>query len=58
MILHQGEMKYRVRVLLDTGCSIVLLNEQMVEKLDIKKRTHKQPRAIESYTGEAVPRAG
>jgi len=27
MILHQGEMKYPIRALLDTGCSIALINQ-------------------------------
>jgi len=40
MILHQGAEKHQIRVLLDTGCSIALLNDQTVGKLGIKKKEH------------------
>jgi len=58
MILHQGEEKHQIRVLLDTGCSIALLSSQTVEKLGIKKKEHRQTHSIENYTGESVKGAG
>ena len=58
MLLHQGETKHEVRVLLDTGCSIALVNEKTVRQLKMGKKEHRHPRTIENYTGEKVPGAG
>ena len=58
MILHLGKEKHPIQVLLDTGCSVALLNRQTVEKLGIKKSAHRQPHNIENYTGESVQGAG
>jgi len=58
MLLHMGEKKHQIWVLLDTGCSIALLNQQTVEKLGVKKKAHRQPHSIENYTGESVKGAG
>ena len=58
MILHLDGKKHQIRVLLDTGCSIALLNSQTMEWLGILKKKHKQAHSIESYTGESVQRAG
>jgi len=58
MCLHQGEAKHGVRVLLDTGCSIALINEKTVRQLKLEKKEHRHPRTIESYMGEKVPEAG
>jgi len=58
MFLHQGETKHLVRVLLDTGCSIALVNEKTVRQLKLGKREYRHQRTIESYTGEKVPGAG
>jgi len=58
MILHVREKGHQIRVLLDTGCSIALLNQQIVEMLGIKKKVHQQPHNIENYTGESVKGAG
>jgi len=58
MLLHLDGKKHQIRVLLDTGCSIALLNNQTVERLDIPKKKHKQAHIIESYTGESVQGAG
>ena len=58
MFLHQGGTKHLVRVLLDTGCSIALVNEKTVRQLKLGKREHQHQRTIESYTGEKVPGAG
>jgi len=58
MMVHQDRSKHPVRVLLDTGCSIALINEKTVKRLKIGKREHRHQRTIESYTGERVPEAG
>jgi len=58
MLLHLDEKKHQIRVLLDTGCSIALLNSQTVEKLGITKKEHRRAHSIESYMGEKVPGAG
>jgi len=58
MILHQGKAKHPIRALLDTGCSIALVNEPTVERRGLRKKEHRQPQAIKSYTGERVPGAG
>jgi len=58
MILHAREKKHQIQVLLDTGCSVALLNHQTVEKLGIRKKAHRQPHSIENYTGQSVKGAG
>jgi len=58
MTLHQGDKRFGVRVLLDTGCSVALINKRTVETLQLKKREYRQAQRIESYTGESVPGAG
>jgi len=54
MVLHQENQKRRIKVLLDTGCSVALINERTVEKRGIKTKCHQHPRGIENYTGEKV----
>jgi len=58
MLLHLDRKKHQIRVLLDTGCSITLLNSQTMEKLRILYKEHKRAHSIESYTGESVQWAG
>ena len=58
MVLYQGEKGHRIKVLLDTGCSIALINEKTAEKLGLERRKHKQADSIESFTGESVKGAG
>jgi len=58
MVLYQGEKGHRIKVLLDTGCSIALINKKMTEKLGLKWRKHKQAHSIESFTEESVKGAG
>jgi len=50
MILHQDKAKHPIRVLLDTGCSIALINEHTIKKLGIQRQKHQRPRTIENYT--------
>jgi len=58
MLLHWQGKSHPVRVLLDTGCSINLINQQTVERLQHPKRPQKNPRSIENFTGETVENAG
>jgi len=58
MFLHQGETKHLVQVLLDTGCSIALVNEKTARQLKVGKREHRHQRTIKNYTGERVLGAG
>ena len=58
MVLLLNGKKHQVKTLLDTGCSIPLINQQTVERLGIERRTYKNPRTIESFTGETVENAG
>jgi len=58
MLLHQGNHKHRIRALLDTGCSIALINQHTVQRLGLEQVPHPNPVRIENYTGEAVPSAG
>ena len=57
MVLHEKK-SHLVRVLLDTGCSIALINQQTAERLGLKLLRHTRPVKIENYTGETVPGAG
>ena len=58
MLLHLDGKKHQIWMLLDTRCSIGLLNNQTMERLDIPKEKHKRVHIIESYTGESVQGAG
>jgi len=58
MLLHVGTEKKPVKALLDTGCSIALINQQTVKRWGIQKRRHKEARTIESFTGATVQGAG
>jgi len=58
MLLQHQNNSYRVKALLDTGCSINLINQQTVQCLSLPKYPHKNPRIIESFTGQTVETAG
>lgn len=58
MVIHQGETKHRIRALLDTGCSLALINIRTRERLGLRQQKHQRLPSIENYTGESVPRAG
>jgi len=51
MLLMVGSRDHRVRVLLDTGCSIPLVNRKTVEKLGVELQEHDRPLPIENFTG-------
>ena len=58
MLLHQDKQTFRVKVLLDTGCSVALINRATTQRLGIRQKQHAHPVKIENYTGETVPGAG
>jgi len=58
MVLTIGTQDYRVRILLDTGCSIPLLNWKTAGKLGVELEKHDPPLPIENFTGQTVEGAG
>jgi len=58
MLLHVGQEKHRVQVLLDTGCSVLLVNKKTARALQIPILKHDQAIRIENYTGQNVEEAG
>jgi len=58
MIIHHEQRKYKIRALLDTGCSLMLMNQETVKRLRIEQLPKKKPIRIENYTGEVVGGAG
>jgi len=58
MILHKDGKKHQVHALLDTGCSVPLINQKTVEKLGIQPKNHKYPRKIMGFMGEEIKTAG
>jgi len=58
MLLHNGTQRKPIKALLDTGCSIALINQKTVDKWGIQKKKHKEARTIESFTGATIQGAG
>jgi len=58
MVLHYNKERHWVKALLDTGCSIALINEKTAKTLGLERLKHRKPHSIESYTGDAVQGAG
>jgi len=58
MVLKRERQNHRVQVLLDTGCSIPLINRKTVVRLGIPLLRHDSAIPIENFTGEAVKGAG
>lgn len=58
MVLKEGEMNYRIQVLLDTGCSIPLINQKTVKRLGILTKQLDTAIPIENFTGQTVEVAG
>jgi len=58
MVLTKEGQNQWVRVLLDTGCSIPLINQRTVEKLRIALLRHNSAIPIENFTGQTVEGAG
>jgi len=58
MLLTTGSRDHQVRVLLDTGCSIPLINQGTAKKLGIALQKHSRTIPIENFTGQTVEGAG
>jgi len=58
MLLSTDAQDHRVRILLDTGCSIPLLSQKTAEKLRITLRQHNPTIPIENFMGQTVEGAG
>jgi len=58
MLLHYGNQNHPIKALLDTGCSVALINQQTIERLGIPRIQHNHPVEIENYTGKKVDGAG
>jgi len=54
MILHQGGKQHKIKGLLDTGCSVLLINQETVAQLELPLREHRQKRIIENFEGKQV----
>jgi len=58
MVVHHGQRRHPVTVLLDTGCSVPLFNEKMARRLQLRLLKHEEQRLIENFTGQAMEGAG
>jgi len=58
MPLNVEQGKHRVRVLLNTGCSVPLVNKETAWRLQIPMLKHDSTICIENYTGQQVEEAG
>jgi len=58
MLLTTGSRDHQVRVLLDTGCAIPLINQGTAKKLGIALQKHSRTIPIENFMGQTVEGAG
>ena len=58
MILHQGGKQHKIKVLLDTGCSVPLINQETAVPLKIPLQEHQETRVIKNFEGKQVKGAG
>jgi hypothetical protein len=58
MIIHWAKGNHQVRALLDTGCSVPLINQELAGRLQLPLLKHEKAFTIENYTGEALQGAG
>jgi len=58
MLLLAGTQDHQVQILLDTGCSILLINQETAKKLGIALQKHDQTIPAENFTGQTVEGAG
>jgi len=58
MILHQGGKQHRIKTLLDTGCSVPLINRETAARLELPLREHQERKVIENFEGKPVKGAG
>jgi len=58
MLVTKETRDYQVRALLDTSCSIPLLNQKTAEKLGITVSRHDPAITIENFMGQMVEGVG
>jgi len=58
MVIHEGGKQHPVKVLLDTGCSIALINQDTAKRLQIPLQKHQREKIIENFVGQKVQGAG
>jgi len=58
MVLHEGRRQHPVKVLLDTGCSIALINQDTAKRFQIPLQKHRRENVIENFVGQKVQGAG
>jgi hypothetical protein len=58
MKIHLPNAIRTVQVLLDTGCSIPLINQKTADKLGVQLTRHQRERIIENFEGKRVQSAG
>jgi len=58
MVIHKGERQHPVKVLLDTGCSIALINQDTARRLQIPLQKYRREKIIEHFVGQKVQGAG
>ena len=56
--LHIDETRHKIRVLLDSGSNIFLLNKETARKLEIPYEIRKEPLEITTFTGETSSSGG
>jgi len=54
MIIHHGQERHPVTVLLDTECSVPLISEQTARHLQLRLLKHREQHLIENFTGQAL----
>jgi len=58
MLLHIGQQKHPIQVLLDTGCSVPLVSTKTAQKLQLPMLKHSPTIHIENYMAQTVENAG
>ena len=58
MVLRIGKQRHQVQVLLDTGCSIPLINQGTAKRLRLPLLEHESAIRIENFAGQEVKGAG
>jgi len=58
MIIHHGQEQHPVTMLLDNGCSVLLISEQIARRLQLWLLKHREQHLIENFMGQVMEGAG